>query len=211
PVVLGPLGRGSRAGEEPPPDYHGRVEVLVNRNSRWVPVVHPDALPIKHGDHIKVPVQLDRPAYLYVFWVDPDGETFPIHPWRDGWGTRPNKEAPVSGLVLPEGRDYTIDPNKPTVGVTTMVAFASPEPLKLSDADFRAWFRDLPRVDRARGDDRPGVWFENFTLPRDPQLRGPVAVESTDPYQHWQNELKKRVRDPAPYQMSMSFPQADRK
>ncbi len=208
-AVAGALGIAlwSWFGKDPPVDYQGRVDVLVNRKSRWVPLIEVDALPVKNGDSIKIQVEVKPAAYLYVFWVDPDGETFPIYPWNGGWGTRPAKETPVSALNIPDTGDYTIDPKKPTVGVTTMVAFASPKRLKQTDADFQAWFHDLPRIERAKKDTRATVWFDNYAPPRSGQHLGPVAIESIDPYERWQIALKKRVGGAAPFETSMSFAQ----
>ncbi len=37
-----------------------------------------------NGEHVQLEVNLDRPAYVYVVWIDSDGSTLPIYPWDFG-------------------------------------------------------------------------------------------------------------------------------
>jgi hypothetical protein len=190
----------------------GQVDATAWRDGRWVPLLNPAALPIKTGDHFKVSVQVDSPAYLYVFWIEPDGEATPLYSWNPArWGGRPVTEKPVAHLSLPDGGDFTPDPKRPLVGVTTIVAFASPEPLRLSDAEFQKWFEGLPRIERAKNDTRAVVWFDNYAPPREDRARAPKVIGSIDPYERWQLELKKRVGGAAPFQTSLSFAQGEDK
>ena len=190
----------------------GQVDATAWRDGRWVPLLNPAALPIKTGDHFKVSVQVDAPSYLYVFWIEPDGEASPLYPWSDvRWGTRLAAEKPVTHLSLPGTDDFTPDPKRPLVGVTTIVAFASPEPLRLSDAEFQKWFEGLPRIERAKNDTRAVVWFDNYAPPREDRSRAPKVIGSIDPYERWQLELRKRVGAAAPFQTSLSFAQGENK
>src|SRR5262249_21435455 len=53
----------------------------------------PGALPLKPGDQFRIEATTDRPAYLYLFWIDTEGKTVPVYPWQPGkWGTRPAEE-----------------------------------------------------------------------------------------------------------------------
>jgi hypothetical protein len=49
---------------------------------------------------------LNRPAYLYVLWIDTDGKALPVYPGRPGhWEDRPAQERPVAKPRRPEALD----------------------------------------------------------------------------------------------------------
>jgi hypothetical protein len=79
----------------------------------------PGALPLRIGDEFELVAELNRPAFVYVLWVTPDGSVPPIYPWQPGdWGRRPEREEPTQRLRRPEATDafYTIKPNGQRVG-----------------------------------------------------------------------------------------------
>jgi hypothetical protein len=188
--------------------FHGSTNVLFHRNSVWLEVTDPRALPLKVGDHFVVDVQIDPRAYLYVFWVDPDGAYAPIYPWKTGWGSRPPTEKQVSHLRLPEESDFVPDRKKPLDGVTTIVAFACTESLPLPDMEVQWWFKDLPPIVRPKGDTRAVVWFDDYIPPRGGS-RLPQVTGLIDPYERWQVELKKRVGTAVAFETSISFAQGN--
>lgn len=197
------------SGPSPPVEYRGGVNVEFYRKS-WLTVTHPEALPLKAGDHFVVYADIEPPAYLYVFWIDPDGAVAPIYPWHpdERWGGRPASERPVTRIRIPETGDLEPEKNPPD-GVTTIVAFASPKRLACSDDEIRGWFNKLPRVAREKGDLRATEWFVNYK-----RLRGtarlPKTTGSVDPYERWQAELQKRVGTSTAHEMSISFAQGDK-
>ena len=193
--------------QKTPVVYRGQANVSLYRNG-WLPVIHPNALPLKVGDHFVVNVQIEPAAYLYVFWVDPDGETAPIYPWTKGWGSRPPIEKPMLEVRLPEESDFEPDPKKPLNGVITIVAFACPEKLLLPDNAIQEWFAKLPIITREKSDTRPVVWFDDYIRPRGGS-RLPQTTGLIDPYERWQRELKKRVGNAAAFQTSISFAQGN--
>jgi hypothetical protein len=136
-----------------------------------VPLSHPLALPLRTGDEFKIVAEVNRPAYLYLFWVDENGAGAPVYPWKPSqWDTRPADERPVPGLdlVAPNGKGFEITGD--VKGMETIVMLARSERWSASDAEIPGWFarlKPLPfRGEQAR------VWFENFDVVRDDAKRG---------------------------------------
>jgi hypothetical protein len=59
---------------------HLRVDDPNDPRRRNVRLDQPAALPIKAGDRFRIEARLNRPAYLYLFWVGSDGKVAPIYP-----------------------------------------------------------------------------------------------------------------------------------
>src|SRR5439155_19645794 len=82
---------------------HGTIDVRVWRKDQkdqfdpsdrkfkgaGVRLNHPGALPLRPGDGMRIEVQLNRPAYVYVVWLDTDGKATPLFPWDEEWSKRP--------------------------------------------------------------------------------------------------------------------------
>ena len=154
----------------------GSVDLLVYRIDRTgsdvlVPLSHPLALPLRTGDQFKIVAEVDRPAYLYLFWVDENGAGVPVYPWEQGkWDTRPADQQPVRTLELmaPNGKGFAVTGD--AKGMETIVMLARSERLSTADAEVQGWFaglKPLPfRGEQAR------VWFENFDVLRTDEKRG---------------------------------------
>jgi tRNA A-37 threonylcarbamoyl transferase component Bud32 len=41
------------------------------------------ALPVHEGDWVQVQARLSQPAYIYLLWLDGQGEVIPLYPWHD--------------------------------------------------------------------------------------------------------------------------------
>jgi serine/threonine protein kinase len=81
----------------------GSIDVVVtepgNPRRQLLRLHDPAARPLKMGDEVRVVADLNRPAYLYVLWIDTRGKALPVYPWREGeWGRRPEPEMPVRRL-----------------------------------------------------------------------------------------------------------------
>src|SRR5262249_50492177 len=82
----------------------GSVDLLVYRvddkgGDVLVPLAHELAMPLRTGDELMIVAEVDRPAYLYLFWVDENGAGAPLYPWKPlSWDTRPTDERPVQKL-----------------------------------------------------------------------------------------------------------------
>ncbi|MBA4064264.1 MAG: hypothetical protein C0501_11230 [Isosphaera sp.] len=180
------LRRGDAAGHPAPPappapappaaPTRGSVDLLVYRDLAdgsvaLVPLWDRVAMPLRTGDQFKFVAEVDRPAYLYLFWIDEHGAAVPVYPWEPGeWGTRPAAEEPRERLEVtaPGGRGFEVtgDGN----GMETVLMLARPTRLEAGDEVVRGWFRDLKPLAFRGADAR--VWFENFDVLRSDRLRG---------------------------------------
>jgi hypothetical protein len=100
----------------------------------------PGVLPVKEGDEFRVEVRLNRPAFVYLIWIDSEGNISPVHPWEPGSDWKlPGPEEATPALTLPAGGDVL--PIRGPAGVETLVLLArDDEPLSLGEhEDFRGW------------------------------------------------------------------------
>jgi Protein kinase domain len=71
-------------GPATPAALKGYIDVIVydpdNPRRQNVRLTAPDVLPLKPGDRFAVEAEMNRPAYLYVVWIDADGTAAPIYP-----------------------------------------------------------------------------------------------------------------------------------
>lgn len=160
------------AAREP---FRGSVDLLVYRvdhtqSDVLVPLSHPLALPLKANDHFKIAAEVNRPGYLYLFWIDETGRTVPVYPWTPGkWDTRPADERPTDklDLVAPNGKGFKITGE--ANGMETILMLVRSEKLTATDDEVKGWFaglKPLPfRGEQAR------VWFENFDVVREDRQR----------------------------------------
>jgi predicted Ser/Thr protein kinase len=153
----------------------GSVDLLVYRTVPregpvLVPLWHELAMPLRTGDHFKFVAELDRPAFLYLFWIDEDGKALPVYPWKPGqWGTRPAAEEPKARLevLAPDGRGFQVTGQAD--GMETVLMLARPTKLEAGEAEVQGWFRDLKPL--AFGGPDARVWFEDFDVLRADQSR----------------------------------------
>ncbi len=124
----------------------GRLDVLVwhpkDRTRQGLRLRDPGTLPLQAGDQVRVAVELNRPAYVYLVWIDTAGVAAPVYPWKPGrWVPRPETETPVERLELPDERDRGW-PMGGGPGMETLVLVARDTPLPAS-FDFAATFSGL--------------------------------------------------------------------
>jgi hypothetical protein len=120
------------------PPFAGNLDVFVSepknpaRESLWLR--DPGALPLRAGDEVRVVAKLNRPAYLYVLWIDAGGKAVPLYPWIDGDWQRRREEKPAAELKLPEQTDqaYPIEPGPPGLEVVLLLAREVPLPQDVS-------------------------------------------------------------------------------
>ncbi len=89
---------------------HGTIDLLVwgahEADRQGVRVVDELALPLRTGDRLRVNVQLNQPAFIYVLWLDTHGTVLPIYPWPAGnWEPRSANERPRMCVSLPQQHD----------------------------------------------------------------------------------------------------------
>jgi len=154
-------------------------------------------------------VKLNRPAYLYVLWVDTEGKVGPVYPWVKGdWGRR-REERPRDELSLPEedaGGVYPVDPGEP--GMETLLLLAREAPLP-ADVDLAKVLAGLGKQDRRNQDELGEVaWFENGMLVKDDPDRAANLKEispASNPVLRLQGELKRRLGGQFAYTRAVTF------
>jgi hypothetical protein len=154
-------------------------------------------------------VKLNRPAYLYVFWLGSDGKVAPIHPWAPGhWDRRPAEEVKKDRLNLPEKADQAWEVPAGSAGFETIVLLAREESPLPRDVDLSKLATGLPAQARPGLD--AAVWIENgreVTL--DSQNRAAPSSktrESDDPVLRIRRILRDKVQPLGDYSQAVLFP-----
>ena len=68
------------------PAVKAKLSVLVrssNRQQEPILIDQPAALPAQHGGAMYLEVQLDKPAFVYLVWIDSSGRVNPLYPWNN--------------------------------------------------------------------------------------------------------------------------------
>jgi serine/threonine protein kinase len=211
---------GSAAPDAPAP-FKGDLDVLVWESSsrdqdKFVPAARrqnirlPQAVPLSRRDWLRIEARLNRPAYLYLIWLDTEGKATPIFPWQDSWDRRPAREQPRDRLSLPEKAGELAPLAPGPAGLETVLLLIRETPL--TDADHAALpglFAGLPRA--LVPDLRAAAWFEGgdlVTPQREPD-RGPIQIgkaqAGADPVLRLQALLQTKLRPLFPYSRAVCF------
>jgi hypothetical protein len=211
-VWLRPRGPGPSNPEAAP--LKGAIDVAVwekgNPLRQRLRLHQPRALPLKAGDLLQINVTLNRPAYVYVVWLDAHGKATPIYPWRDeDWNDRPEAEEKRDRLTLPEGPDVDVAPLPPGAsGVESLLLLARDEPLPRSE-NLAGLFAGLPEQTGLPADARAAAWFENGELLRNEADRSPIQIgkarPSDDPVLRTQALLRGKLKPLFPYSRAVCF------
>jgi serine/threonine protein kinase len=155
----------------------------------------PGVLPLRPGDAVRIEATVDRPAYLYLVWLDGTGKATPVYPWReDDWKNRPKVEARLTRLILPEGADKGGTMEGTKSGVESLVLIALEEQLPAS-VDAAALFGGL----KDQGDSLPkpdlAAWLVNGEPDKDVAERGPYKEVASvyDPVGAVRDLVRKQV------------------
>ncbi len=111
-------------------------------------------------------------AYIYLFWIDETGTSYPLYPWVPlKWGTRPATEQKTTHLEVkdPNGNWFKIGGK--TAGMETLLMLARPNPLAATEQEVQAWFRNLRPL--AFGGEKARAWFQGFDLISHDSTRSP--------------------------------------
>jgi serine/threonine protein kinase len=200
-----------------PESYQGYVDVRVWRGpdgkAEELRLPDPGALPLRPGDKFRIQARVEPAAYLYLFWIDTEGQALPLYPWKPpargegGWHTRPAKEEPRAELELPKGATsgYTISGREE--GMQTLLLLARPSPLPAEDEEVQRWFAGLP-PQRPVQNALSAVWFENGKVVQDDARRKRQWFEETDiddPVLRMQGLLRGRLQQHAAFTTAVSF------
>lgn len=169
--------------------------LLLARDGFLTEVGGPHAPAVGDGDRVRFQVELNRPAYLYVVWIDGEGKATPVYPWTNGdWSNRP-QETPQRGLGLPRevGDFWVMNADRDATETVVVLARSTPLP-RLSPTG--RWFADLPAQPPIRQIDV--VRFDNGLIQlADPADRSP-DLENPDTSNHGvlltQRRLLQRLR-----------------
>jgi hypothetical protein len=107
----------------------GRIDLLVVKSKvgtrRRLRLHDLGAVPVRADDEVRIEARLDRPAYLYLFWLGSEGKVAPLYPWKDhDWSARPAEERKVTGVELPEVADDVLTVPRSPSGLETLVLLA---------------------------------------------------------------------------------------
>ena len=166
-----------------------------NPQRRGLALNQPGALPVENSDQIRVEANSDRPAYMYLVWIDSQGKAIPVYPWTPGnWDDLPTLQQPVARLSLPEAVDRGW-PMEGAAGMETLLLLARDEPLS-GELDLASLFADLPQQ-QMQGP-KSLVWFadgevvdKNARTPRAPNFFDPQQID--DPVLQTQQIIRDRL------------------
>jgi Domain of unknown function (DUF4384) len=188
---------------------HLRIGDPANPGRRDLRLDQPGALPLKAGDRFRIEAKLNRPAYLYLFWLGAEGKVTPIYPWAPGhWDRRPAKEVKKDRLELPQKADQAWEVPAGNPGLEAVVLLAREESPLPRDVDLSRLATGLPVLTRPTID--AAVWIENgreITL--DPQGRaapGDKTRKSDDPVLRIRKLLQDKVQPLGDYSQAVLFP-----
>jgi hypothetical protein len=206
-----PLASVSSAAEPLRGVLHLRIDDPANPGRRNLRLDQPKVLPLKAGDRFRIEARLNRPAYLYLFWIGYDGKVSPIYPWKPGrWDARPEREAKTDRLDLPANADKAWEIPTGSPGVETLLLLVREEsPLPR---------REEENLGRLLSDTRisssvlikEAVWLENGReIALDPQGRALPSIKtrkSDDPVLRIRRLLSDKVQPLGDYHMAIVFP-----
>jgi hypothetical protein len=168
-----------------------------------------DAVPLTARDWVRFEVRLNRPAFLYLVWIDTEGRATPLYPWEDyDWQKRPEREEARDRLSEPRADDGMTRLAAGPSGVEALLLLARDEPL--TDGEHARLVEALgkPRVRRPLTDLTVAVWLENGERGTDHKDRGPplanLVEESGDPELQIRG-LMRRLRELFPYSRALCF------
>ncbi len=200
----------------------GRIDLLVVKSKdgtrRRLRLADPHAVPLRAADEFRIEARLDRPAYLYLFWVGSEGKVAPLYPWKEhDWAQRPAEEQKVTGAELPEIITDILEIPASPPGLETLVLLARDD-------------SPLPREDEAKlaqglsgtpvplpADVTKAIWIEDGeevtfeptaglkdAVPR--SMPSPTTRKSNDSVLRIRALLKEKVKPLGSYSQAVLFP-----
>lgn len=190
-----------------PATLSGKLSITVSSNPAGrsitktrVPATEPGALPVQTGELVRFEVQLNRPAYVWLLWVSPDGSTVPIYPWDSerfaGWDAPyvANSDQATDHILCPLNPDEGFEIVEPA-GIQTVVLLARRQPLD-RNVDLAQVLSGLPPTPMLAMNETPG-----------PLLRGLKTGQTKSTEDSQYDELKSRLSPHFEYMRVVSFPQ----
>jgi hypothetical protein len=220
------LSRTHRAEPDPDPtkepakdvSYAGSLDMVVRLKNdgevRDYRLSHGGVLPLRNGAQFRIKANVEPAAFLYLFWIDTEGEAVPVYPWQPGkWGTRDRaKEKPLQRLELPPrlSQGYKIAGDQE--GMETLFLLARPTPLSASDDELKRLLAGLEEQ-RPIQKRTSAVWFENGRVVENDVVRTRADFEVTDlndPVLRLQERLQDQLGPLGKFTSAVSFARVKR-
>jgi hypothetical protein len=192
----------------------GSIDLFVwnpaDSHRQGVSLANPQTLPLREEDRVRMSVDLNRPAFVYIVWRDAAGTWSPVYPWRQGdWNGLPMPSIAHVNLGLPEESGAGWPIRAPRAGMETLVLLARPTPLPV-DVPLDALLRELPPTPippRAHA-----MWFQEGQLQtaehsrgtREPEVKRLVAIH--DDLLQLQRQLVDKLQPHFELIRAVSFP-----
>jgi hypothetical protein len=197
-----------------PPPLHAALDLLVwdRAGRRHRSLAEPGVLPLREGSPFQIEVRLNRPAYLYLVWLDTHGRPLPLYPWRPGTWDLAEAEAPRAQLLLPQPdpmRGYQPWALNGEAGVETVVLVAQEGGPRadlpglftagLAARPLRPALEGLPQRER-------GYWFTSRAEEHAPGTRGlNLSPDFHDPIFQIHSFLREQLGARVPLLRAVSF------
>jgi hypothetical protein len=142
----------------------GQLNVLVrppDRTIEPVPIEQQGALPVKSGGAMCLDAHLEQPAFVYLVWLDSEGQVLPLYPWNnerlevmDADQTPPERR--TTNLVFSPllGHTWTFG-NKPGPETVILLSRRTPLPADVKLASLIAHAKQEPSTPRSAKNDSP--------------------------------------------------------
>jgi serine/threonine protein kinase len=221
-MTLWAINRPGRGEDNPGTDL-GKPSAVPDAQKGWVDIriwrpredgavkrrlSDPGALPLHMGDQFRIEAKVITPSYLYLFWIDTDGDAHPLYPWEPGiWDTRPARENPITEIGLPSKTGEGFDINDNVKGMETLLLLARETPLSLGNAELQLRLTGLPRQDKLQSEGS-AIWFRNWKEVKDDDDRRSKSFSTSrlnDPVLQLQDTLRERLGNIAPFSSAVSF------
>jgi hypothetical protein len=190
---------------------HLKVGDPTDRHRRNLRLDRPGVLPLKAGDRFWIEARLNRPAYLYLFWIGSDEKVSPMYPWRPGhWDKRSAKERKLDHLDLPAKADEAWEIPAGTPGnETLLLVVRDVSPLPRKDEESLTKLFSGARIP-TEVLITEAVWLENGReITIDMQDRAAPRTKtrkSDDPVLGIRRLLQEKVRPLGDYYQAIVFP-----
>jgi hypothetical protein len=139
-----------------------------------------DAAPLRLAprDWLRLEWTLNRPAFLYLVWIDTEGHAEPLYPWlaRD-WQQRPEREEARDRLSFPLSNTRFTPLGDGPPGIETILLFARKQPLTATEHATLVEGLRRPKL-RRPSNLAVAVWLQNGERAADDRGAPPAVVEA---------------------------------